>query len=382
MLRPDYNNSIVNLVTSLAGKQAPADDLYPPLRQLADHRLSERPVVLLVLDGLGYEYLSHQPESCLYRYLNSRLTSVFPTTTATAVTALALGVPAQQHSISGWFTYLRELGCVASPLPFVPRGGGSNFNRFGIKAEDILDMSALLPALERPSVVVNPYYISDSPYSKALFGDIARKPHQSLEDFFTQLQAALLTPGNPLVWGYWTEFDGMAHYYGIGSAEVKAHFAAIDRAFEEFLQQLAGSDTLVLVTADHGLIDTAPERIIHISEHRPLADSLRLPLCGEPRAAFCYLRPGSERDFDQYVELQLADRCQLFDSEALLAEGLFGRGQPGRRFRERIGDRLLIPRDNWIVNDRLLQEPPFDQVGVHGGLSKEELYVPLIVAEP
>ncbi|MEH6813961.1 MAG: alkaline phosphatase family protein [Motiliproteus sp.] len=380
MNTPDYDHSIVNLISSLAAANGIDSDFYPPLEQLDRYRLSGRPVVLMVIDGMGYQYLSQRPDSRLYSALAGRLTSVFPTTTATAVSALALGVSAQQHSITGWFTYLKELGCVAAPLPFVPRGGGS-FSRCGTQAKELLDWPALLPRFQAPVSVVLPQYIAQSSYTTALFESLQRKPFDDLDSYFSQLTEAVFEPGNPFVWGYWTELDAMAHSCGINSPEVEAHFQNIDQGFGRFMDSIAGTDAIVIVTADHGLIDTAQDRIVHMHQHPELQQMLLLPLCGEPRAAYCYLRPGSERDFDRYISEQLDACLQVFDTDELVAQGWFGRGALAPRFKERIGDRLLLPRSNWIVKDRLLQESAFDQIGVHGGLSDDELYVPMIVAE-
>ena len=159
MLSPDYDCSIVNLISAVAGSQAPAADLYPPLALLDNARCQQRPVALLVIDGLGYQFLQQFPDSALARHTVQRLTSVFPTTTATAVTALALGVPAQQHGITGWFTYLRELGSVVMPLPFMPRGGGSCYKDLGVSAAMMLDARPLLPRLNRGVQVSSPSYI-------------------------------------------------------------------------------------------------------------------------------------------------------------------------------------------------------------------------------
>ncbi|OMH30435.1 hypothetical protein BGP75_17750 [Motiliproteus sp. MSK22-1] len=382
MLLPDYNNSIVNLVSSLVSKDAPVRGIYPQLPVLDEYRLDQRPVVLLVIDGLGYNFLCQHSDSFLYQALAGQLTSVFPTTTATAVTALALGVPAQQHGITGWFTYFRELGCVAAPLPFTPRGGGRDFSELGVRAEALLDAAALLPTLSRPATLVNPCYIADSPYSQALFGGVDRQSHRHLSGLFDALSQALAQPGNPLVWSYWTELDGMAHQYGINSEQVAKHFRQIDREFADFSARIAGSGAAIVVTADHGLIDTAPDRTVHVDQHPKLAEMLQLPLCGEPRAAFCYLKSGYEDAFDQYVESHLTESICSYRSRDVLEAGWFGLGEPSQRLPERIGDRVLLPRDNWIIKDRLLQEQSFEQIGVHGGLSEEELLVPLVVVEP
>ncbi|MEH6826037.1 MAG: hypothetical protein V7629_19250, partial [Motiliproteus sp.] len=74
MLTPDYDCSIVNLISALAGSRAPAADLYPPLAQLEDARCEQRPVVLLVIDGLGYQFLQQFPDSALARHTVQRLT--------------------------------------------------------------------------------------------------------------------------------------------------------------------------------------------------------------------------------------------------------------------------------------------------------------------
>ncbi len=382
MLTPDYDQSIVNLISALAGAQAPAADLYPPLALLADARCQQRPVALLVIDGLGYQFLQRFPESALARHTVQRLTSVFPTTTATAVTALALGVPAQQHGITGWFTYLRELGAVVMPLPFMPRGGGSCYRDLGVSAAAMLDARPLLPDLRRPVQVSSPGYISDSDFSRALYGKSPRAPHQSLNQFFEQLSRGLRQRGAPLVWGYWTEIDALAHEYGSHSPEVIAHFHELDQLFERWLTTLAGQDALVLVTADHGLIDVVEEQQLQLEQHPELQALLRLPLCGEPRAAFCYLRPGAEADFQQYFAEHFGALFEVVASEELLQRQLFGRGVPSSRLAERIGDFTVLAKQQAIIKDRLLQERPFRQRGVHGGLSAEELYVPLVLVEP
>ncbi len=382
MLSPDYDCSIVNLISAVAGSQAPAADLYPPLALLDNARCQQRPVALLVIDGLGYQFLQQFPDSALARHTVQRLTSVFPTTTATAVTALALGVPAQQHGITGWFTYLRELGSVVMPLPFMPRGGGSCYKDLGVSAAMMLDARPLLPRLNRGVQVSSPSYISDSDFSAALYGSVPRAPHQNLAHFFDQLGRGLKQPDQPLVWGYWTELDAVAHQYGCQSPEAVAHFHQIDQQFEHWLTQLAGSDALVLVTADHGLIDVADEQQLQMEQHPELQALLRLPLCGEPRAAFCYLRPGSQSDFEQYMAEHFSGLFEVVPSEQLLSQQLFGRGAPSSRLADRIGDLTVLAKQQAVIKDRLVQERPFSQRGVHGGLSAEELYVPLVMVEP
>ena len=51
-----------------------------------------------------------------------------------------------------------------------------------------------------------------------------------------------------------------------------------------------------------------------------------------------------------------------------------------RRLAERVGDYTLLMKDRYVIKDWLPGEGRFMHVGVHGGLTREELYVPLVVA--
>ena len=131
---PDYHGgSIVNLMRSIeAGLDArpcAAASAYPELRDLPAGAIAgARNVMLLLIDGLGYDYLTRVGiGSSLAKNLKARITSVFPSTTATAVSAFLTGVGPQQHALSGWNTWLRELGCLATVLRFCPRHGGGQF---------------------------------------------------------------------------------------------------------------------------------------------------------------------------------------------------------------------------------------------------------------
>ena len=99
---PDYQQgSIVNLMSAIIAALGGHSGLYPPLPEVQKANLGdERNVVLFVIDGLGYEYLTKKAQdSVLAQHLCSRITSVFPTTTATAITTFFTGCAPQQHAL-------------------------------------------------------------------------------------------------------------------------------------------------------------------------------------------------------------------------------------------------------------------------------------------
>ncbi|HZA28524.1 MAG TPA: hypothetical protein VE735_02825, partial [Gammaproteobacteria bacterium] len=66
-------------------------------------------------------------------------------------------------------------------------------------------------------------------------------------------------------------------------------------------------------------------------------------------------------------------------SEELIKGGYFGLGPPHPRLQERIGDYTLIMKDGYVIKDWLPGEERYRHIGVHGGMSAAEMYVPLIV---
>src|SRR5690606_36139184 len=104
------------------------------------------------------------------------------------------------------------------------------------------------------------------------------------------------------------------------------------------------------------------------------------PLCGEPRAAYCYVSSGQRRDFARYVGSQLAHSAVCVPSEELVERGYYGRGEAHPELRNRVGDFTLIMRDGYALLDELPGERRFTPIGVHGGGSSSELRVPLVIA--
>jgi hypothetical protein len=380
MIAPDYQGgSIVNLMTSIVRALGGEDSQYQPLRALAPAALSSRNVVLLVVDGLGYENLSaNRRNGALARHMKDRITSVFPSTTAAAITTFLTGVAPQQHGITGWFTYFRELGSVIAPLPYRPRHGGSALT---VPAAMLFEHAPIFDGLQAQSYVVAPQQIAFSEFSKAHNGKAEVLPFATLEQMFREVGRIVRMPGErQYLYAYWPELDQLAHKHGIASREATAHLEEIDAAFGEFLHAIAGSDTTVIVTADHGFVDARPEQAIVLDAHPALAKTLILPLCGEPRAAFCYVHANQQRQFSDYVSAHLNQYAELHDSTHLIESGFFGLGPPNPRLLERVGDFTLVMKEDASIKDWLLGEKKYVHVGVHGGTSAREMYVPLIVA--
>lgn len=377
---PDYaGGSLVNLMASIA-LACGARARHAPLRQLPPAALAGAAnIVLVMLDGLGDAFLRRRGAGGeLERRRRAALTSVFPSTTASAITSSYTGATPLEHGLTGWFTYFGRAGCVGAPLPFRVRGEDTSLRKKGFSPERAFSSPSLFDSLPVRSIVVTYRPLVDSEYNVHHCGRAERRAYDAIDGFVEQTVAAVKSgPEKKLVYAYWPEYDTVSHRHGHDSAEARAQLALVDRAFGELLAHLSGTDSIVVATADHGFMDSG----LHESLELPpaLVPMLRFPLCGERRVAFCHVH--SEKDFLRKARDLLGDRAEVRPSRELVEEGWFGPGEPHPRIDERIGDVALLMRDHYTIKDWTPGEPRHRHIGNHGGTSEDEMLIPLVVEE-
>jgi len=188
---PDYRGgSLVNLMSSITtalGGTSP----YPPLAVLPPQALAgARHVLLLVIDGLGLDYLSSH-DGALRRHLHGQLTSVFPSTTASAIPTFLTGLAPQQHGLTGWNMYFREIGAVVAPLPFRVRTGRHALREAGVTPASLFGLTPLFDRLPLPCHVVSPRSIIHSDFNVALSGRAKRHGYETLDELFALIKGLL-----------------------------------------------------------------------------------------------------------------------------------------------------------------------------------------------
>jgi hypothetical protein len=377
MVRPDYSgNGFVNLVASLV-EACGGVPRHPPLVCLPVSQVRcAKNIVFLIVDGLGDSYLqANGAGGQIARRRRGAISAVFPSTTASAITTSFTGATPLEHGLTGWFTYFSEAACVGAPLPFQRRGEKASL---GIAPERIFVERSLFDTLATRSIVVSYRPIIDSQYNRHHCGRAERRAYDNLAGFLdVTVNAVKSGHERKLVYAYWPEFDALAHRHGVGSAEVRAHFAKLDAMFGELLARLSGTDTLIVLTADHGFIDSPPEESLELPPE--LSAMLRFPLCGERRVAFCHVQ--DQKAYLGKAKALLENRADVRPSQELLDEGWFGAGRAHLRFAERIGDVALVMKGRGTVKDWVSGEPRHLHIGNHGGMSEDEMNIPLVVAK-
>lgn len=375
---PAYGGgSLVNLIATIV-EACGGPRRHPPLAKLSAEELAQaRNVVLIIIDGLGDNYLMrHGAGGEMARRRRGAITSVFPSTTASAITTSYTGCTPLEHGLTGWFTYFGEAGYVAAPLPFRTRGDNTPLREKGFTPARAFPAASVFESLKRRSIVVTSRQIIDSDYNVRHCAGAERRAYSTLEEFVDQVEAAVKSgPERKFVYAYWPEYDAISHRYGSRSAEAAREFERVDEAFGRIVSRLAGTQSAIVATADHGFIDVPPEASLELPSQ--LASMLRFPLCGERRVAYCHVHDAEA--FIRKAREWLAERGEVKTSAELVDEGWFGHGTPHPRFAERVGDVTMVMNGLFTVKDWVAGDPRHLHIGNHGGPSEDEMMIPLIV---
>ena len=383
MIKPDYKNSIVNLMSSI-GKTFNFDSPYKPLRQLNQKKIRQsKNVVLLIIDGMGYEQLRNIKEATtLNKYTRDKITSVSPSTTAAAITTFATGLSPKEHAITGWYMYVKELGCVFVPLRSVPRMDGIELSSLDIDYNVIFDGKTFYEKINADSYLVISKDLQSTDYTLSLHKTKETRSYRTLKGMFSQISSILKKPSRKrrFIYAYWPLFDGYCHKYGTEDKKTISHLKDIDNKISSLIETARKTNTTLIITADHGLIDANKKKIL-LEDHPKLKEMLSLPLTGEPRFAYCHVKAGKDKEFEKYIRTKLKKYCTSYRSEELSKQGYFGLHKENPKLKDRIGDYVIVMKNNYIILDKLAGQEYNKMIAHHGGLSKEEMYVPLILID-
>ncbi|MGH9123730.1 MAG: alkaline phosphatase family protein [Acidimicrobiales bacterium] len=358
---------------------ASLDALVPALRAPAGRRPAwlpgpaqdARQVVLLVLDGLGWEqlraYAARAP--VLAGMTGGPITSVVPTTTATALTSIALGQPPAGHGIVGyrlrvagpsgdevlnvlrWRTVSGDARSFVPPVAFQPQPafGGSH-----------------VPVLTRAE------FLSTGFTAAHLSG--TRQVGWWLPSAMAVDVRRLLSEGQRFVYVYYDGIDRCAHVYGFDD-HYEAELVAADRLVAD-LRAALPPEAVLVVSADHGQVRVGQA----VSAVDPDVAALAGMMSGEGRFRWLHARPGQAPELAAAAKERYAGEAWVWTVDELDDGGWFG-GPLTPVERERLGDVALVPFLPVAYTD------PADTgelrlVCRHGSLTSAEMLVPCVAGGP
>lgn len=329
-----------------------------------------------IVDGLGDDWLQrHGGGSALLAARRGRLTSVFPSTTASAMGSVLSGLAPCGHGLTGWWIHDRRFGGVMAPLP-LSRRDGRPLRALRLVSR-LFPYDSVFCRSRRPCTAAWPAKIADSCFTARHARGAVVRAFGDLDELVALLVTEarrLQAQGGGYVLAYHDRFDALSHRYGVDAVKVVTEFGRIDAAFARLCRQLpAGCE--IRVTADHGFIDNPSSQQMVVDAAHPLATMLAAPLFGERRAVMLRLRPGALDDCLAWAATQ-GEALVAQPSAQLIEAGLFGEGVKHRRLPERVGEVCLLMQPGWTLYDVLPDESPVWMPGVHGGLSPAEMGIP------
>ena len=378
---PDYaGGSILNLASSLAnhfGVRVP----HAPLRNALPLEGIET-VVLLIVDGLGQwqleKHIADGDAPNLERLMQRDaqvITSVFPSTTMAAMTSIHTATPPAQSGWLGYTMWLEETQTLTEMI-----------GQVDMASKKPLEDKSFLAAV--PSIYssyaaagVNVYAVQPQGYRGSWLNDwywrgAAQLGYVTANSLGSAAIPALAVAGKKLIVLYWADYDTVCHKHGPSSTSASDEIAAVDHAIGRLLMRLPNDGkTALVVTADHGQIDLQPDSAIYLERDAWLNERLLSPPAGDRLCRTFRVKPNQQ----EAVRDHLNRYGDVLDANDAWEAGLFGGAPAFETFRSRVGDLIVMPHTSsqlcWTFSGK---QSPRPHKGSHGGLSHDQMRVPLL----
>lgn len=335
-----------------------------------------RRTVVVLVDGLGDDLLrqraGHAP------FLRSRLPTArrvpcgFPTTTATSMGSFGTGLPPGSHGLVGFQVLdpdtdrlLNELSWEDGPDPFRWQPSATVFEHAEQAGVSVTR--------------VGPGYFDGSGLTNAALRGGRFTAARELDARVSATVAAVRATPRALVYLYWGDLDKTGHVHGCQSWQWGDELESIDRALAVLVEQVP-SDTSVVVTADHGMVDIPFDRRIDLALEPELMDGVR-HLAGESRSLQLHVAPGGAAAVREVWAERLGTRATIMARDEAIEAGWFGRVRD--EVSPRIGDLIVNMRGSFaMVHSGLMRPELVRLLGLHGSTSDAELAIPIIAIPP
>ena len=359
---PDYGNSGLNLISSIAGHLGvpPVHPTLPRADELLQGKRYQN-IVVMLFDGMGVDLLRHAlPEGgFLMDHLDRPLSAVYPSTTTNATSCIECGLSPREHGWIGWTLFFPQLG---QPVDIFPN------QTDGRPAADYHVADRFIP---RP--LIFPRITAAGQAEACCVSPFGNPKVDRLDEWLSTILSLCRDEKRRYVYAYWPEPDHTMHELGCYDPAVLRFVQRMDREIEALCRKLP-DDTLVLLTADHGLIDGE----FHYLEDHPALDRMLLhdPTV-ESRAVSFHVRPECRAAFPAAFREVFGDHFLLIPGDAFIRDFL-GDGPVCPAVYDFVGDYMALATDAWCIAAR---RGDHCMRGVHAGLTPQEMTVPLIVAK-
>ncbi len=396
-LMPSYDGfGLANLTPTVAhwlgAGPLPAPIFGPSLLDQFQERYQN--VVVILVDALGYNQLIRlmgEGKAPLWSKQLEQgklfpITSISPSTTASALTTIWTGTAPNQHGVIGYEMWHKELGLVMNNIlhtPITYKGDVGGLVKAGFEPTRFMNQTPLGQRFSNHGVESHAFLssgIGNSGLSQMHLPGSHLHAFTAEGDLFLNMRDLLNMPARQrrFVYAYWSYVDGLMHRYGTYNERVTEQFFdfsnALFRLLVGGLDASVRQNTLVLVTADHGSVETPVNGKYDLANHPVLTNMLTMAPTCEGRLPFLYVKQGQIEAVKAYFDHAWPGEFEFLTRQQVLEMKLLGNGQDHPDLENRIGDLVAIPLGNSYL---WWPDRPNTMQGRHGGLHVDEMLVPL-----
>jgi hypothetical protein len=332
-------------------------------------------LILVVVDGLGAHNLERARGHARFlsdaRHSARVIETVFPSTTAAALTTLMTGATPLRHGIVGYRIRDPQSGVVFNQLNELEQAP-NGWMRVPTLAKQF--------QTDADVVIVGRSKFEKSALSDVIYDGARYFPAESLDERFGVARELSSTNGRVVV-VYVSELDSLAHKHGVSSTAWADALEALDNVAKTAHVSLPDGVRMV-ITADHGVID------IDSASHSMFTDP-RLTMNvddigGEPRCLQLYV--ADKAHISDLVDIWrefVGDRAEVLTRDEVVSQELFGLAEHADdTVADRLGDVFILATGETVFYDgNAINTAPQKMIGQHGARSEAEMLIPLIVLE-
>jgi len=362
---PNYDRSILSIASSVLNHFGVKDCQHKTLPEF-DKLLEKeyKNIIVMLFDGLGVSAINeHLNENdFLRKHFVCPISSVFPSTTVAATTSIESGYSPVETGWLGWDLYFDEIGENVAVFRNALQKNGEPAADFNV-AWRYIPYKRIFDRIEEINGKGTAVYVS--PFSKHRI--------KSVQDACKNVKRLSRKRNKKYIYTYWHQPDTAMHNYGVKSEQAHEQILMINSEVEKLCKSIKNS--LVIITADHGLCDGVNE---YLEDYPELSAMLKRPPSIEPRALSFFVKDGMKDDFKTEFNNLFGNDFKLMTKEEVFSENLLGFGESHPRTYDFVGDFLAVATGEKSL---FIEREERNFIGVHAGLTEEEMTVPFIAIE-
>ena len=376
IIYPDYNNSILNLITSIL-KYYNVETNHSSLEVLDEALKKEyKNVVFIVLDGMGEYILKDISPNGFFRKNEIKsVTSVYPSTTTAALTTYYSGKPPYETGWIAWSQYFKEYGRAIDMLSHTESYLKEDISSAKINVfKDVVNYEPIFEKIEKASQDVKAYEIvpdySDRRSKRSIRAN-------NIDEICENITMLCSNKDKKFIMAYCDNPDGVLHKFGCKSKEVYNMIIHSEKCIEEMKKELT-DDTIIIISADHGHKDI--NKVYDLLEYPEIQECLIMPPSLESRTIAFWVKDDKKEEFEKLFNERFSKEFLLLSRQEVLEKKLLGYGHKHKKIDDFIGDYLALSiSDSMIRLQTYLADGKPIKKSTHCGLTKEEMEVPVIV---